>query len=360
MKQKFLESSRNYLNSIINRYFIRSVDFGENFEAFFVSAILAILGLRIWLKFVNYIIVGSGNIHIAHMLWGGALMALAMTIVITFLGKSSKKLAAVLGGLGFGTFIDELGKFITADNNYFYQPTFSIIYIIFVILYLISRSIKKNQNFSKREYLANSVEYLEEAITSDLDAEEKEAAIKLLLKADQDNPITKALIQLCRDLETIPQERPNILTKIRSGFSKLYFSLVSKAWFPKLINGLFILQFLVSSIVIIISMVTLIVIIVPGGVTYEEIRKNLSEILNLFANGIAGIFVIWGVLLMRHSRLMAFQKFKESILISIFLVQVFTFYNEQLTAFAGLITNILILTALNYMIVQEENVLKRN
>ena len=176
---------KNYWESFSNRYLIRSVDFGENFEAFFVSAILAILGIRIFLNFTDYPKLAGAGLHIAHMLWGGALMVLAITIIITFLGKSSKKLAAVLGGLGFGTFIDELGKFITADNNYFYQPAFSIIYIIFVLLYLISRSIEQNQNFSKREYLANSIEYLGEAITSDLDAEEKEAAIKLLSQADQ-------------------------------------------------------------------------------------------------------------------------------------------------------------------------------
>jgi hypothetical protein len=330
------------------------VDFGENFEAFFVSAILAILGIRIYLDLTNYPKLGGAGLHIAHMLWGGALMALAMTVVITFLGKSSKRLAAVLGGFGFGTFIDELGKFITADNNYFYQPTFSIIYIIFVLLYLISRSIKHNQNFSKREYLSNSVEYLEEAITSDLDVEEKEAAMKLLSKADQNNPITKALIKLCRELETIPIEKPNFLTRFKNNFSKFYFSIVSKKWFPIFINGLFILQFLISSLVIIISMATLIAVVVPGGVSYEDLKQHLAEILNLFANAIAGIFVIWGVLLMRRSRLMAYQKFKESILISIFLVQVFTFYNEQLSAFIGLIINILILVALNYMIVQEK------
>ena len=38
-------------------------------------------------------------------------------------GQTRQALAAIVGGAGFGTFIDELGKFITSDNDYFFRPT---------------------------------------------------------------------------------------------------------------------------------------------------------------------------------------------------------------------------------------------
>jgi hypothetical protein len=44
-----------------------------------------------------------------------------------------RRAAAIVGGVGF--FIDELGKFITEDNNYFYNPAAALIYLIFIGLF---------------------------------------------------------------------------------------------------------------------------------------------------------------------------------------------------------------------------------
>ncbi|QQS18516.1 hypothetical protein IPL68_00120 [Candidatus Saccharibacteria bacterium] len=46
-----------------------------------------------------------------------------------------QRVVAFLGGVGFGVFIDEIGKLITRDNNYFYRPAIGIIYAIFVGLF---------------------------------------------------------------------------------------------------------------------------------------------------------------------------------------------------------------------------------
>jgi hypothetical protein len=50
-------------------------------------------------------------------------MMIALLLCSHF-NRSALYLVAVLGGFGFGAFIDELGKFITGDNDTSTSPLF--------------------------------------------------------------------------------------------------------------------------------------------------------------------------------------------------------------------------------------------
>ncbi len=119
--------------------FIRNIEATSYRENFLVSAVVSIFLIRIFLHFTSYPQLGGGNYHIAHILWGGFFMMAALLILLSFLNEKAAVVASILGGIGFGAFIDELGKFITSNNNYFFQPTIALIYIIFVLLFLIYR-----------------------------------------------------------------------------------------------------------------------------------------------------------------------------------------------------------------------------
>ncbi|MBI3887641.1 hypothetical protein HY310_01065 [Candidatus Microgenomates bacterium] len=136
-------------------FLIRDLEANRNRENFFVAAIVTIFIIRIFLQLTDYPQLGLGDLHIAHILWGGLFMLTAIIILLSFLNKSAASIAAVLGGIGFGTFIDELGKVITKENDYFFQPTIAYIYITFVLLYLISRLIPRYRPISQKEYLVN-------------------------------------------------------------------------------------------------------------------------------------------------------------------------------------------------------------
>ncbi|WP_129667199.1 hypothetical protein [Phytoactinopolyspora endophytica] len=125
-------------------------------ELFIVSAVSAILATRGYLILMGYPQIGSGGLHIAHMLWGGLLMLVSHVLLLGFLGPRVKGASAVIGGVGFGLFIDEVGKFVTSDNDYFFQPSFAIMYVVFVGLVLVMHRLSDRSPRDPATLLANA------------------------------------------------------------------------------------------------------------------------------------------------------------------------------------------------------------
>src|SRR5438034_6421320 len=154
-------------------FFIRNLRAGELLERFLVSAVAALLAVRFFLGLTGFPRLGGGGLHIAHMLWGGGLMVAALLVLLGYLGQRVRRTAAVVGGIGFGLFIDELGKFITSDNNYFFRPAIALIYVIFVLLFLWWRALERHRTWSEETYLANALMLLQDTALHDLDPTEK-------------------------------------------------------------------------------------------------------------------------------------------------------------------------------------------
>src|SRR4030042_3874772 len=165
-------------------YFPRDIEAGDYFEKFLISSISTVITIRLFLRLTNYPMISCANYHIAHMLFGGIIMAFSLFCLLVFINKESKIFASVVGGIGCGTFIDELGKFITKDNNYWYRPSIALIYVIFILLFFITRYVEKHFKFRKEEYAINALDALKQAILNDLDVNEKKKSLSLLAKAD--------------------------------------------------------------------------------------------------------------------------------------------------------------------------------
>ena len=132
---------------------------------FTLSFILSVFSIRIFLELTGYPQLGGGTLHIAHMLWGGLAMLIGGVGIIVYQGDRIYSLGAIFLGIGFGFFIDEVGKFITTDNNYFFAPAAAIIYTCMVVSFLLTYYFfKRKKNIRVNEQLIFVLEELKDLV----------------------------------------------------------------------------------------------------------------------------------------------------------------------------------------------------
>lgn len=143
---------------------VRNVRSGEHLTTFVVSGVATVLVTRLILSLSGYPQIGGKGLHIAHVLPGGLLMLIAISLLLGYVGPVVRPAAATVGGIGFGLFIDEVGKFVTSDNNYFYKPTAAIVYVVFVLIILGFRFLTTRRPIDPREELANVIDHAVEGV----------------------------------------------------------------------------------------------------------------------------------------------------------------------------------------------------
>jgi hypothetical protein len=120
---------------------LRDASASSRIEGLVIVAVTTILLVRLYLHLSGYPQVGGATLHIAHSLWGGLLMVVALCGLLTYLGRTPQAFGIVAGGIGFGLFLDEVGKFLTRTNDYFYRPSVAIMYVVVLLLLLANRAI---------------------------------------------------------------------------------------------------------------------------------------------------------------------------------------------------------------------------
>src|SRR3954452_1537946 len=85
-----------------------------------VSCALTVAVTRLFLVLTGYPQIGNSTFHLAHALWGGLALFLAGMMTLIVQNRGAAVIIALLTGVGFGLFVDEVGKFITQKNDYFF------------------------------------------------------------------------------------------------------------------------------------------------------------------------------------------------------------------------------------------------
>jgi hypothetical protein len=128
---------------------------------------------RLYLAATGYPTVGGETLHIAHAVWGGLLLFAGGLLPLVLKNRSALPWAALMTGVGAGLFVDELGKFITVDNDYFFPAAAPLAYAIFVLALWLYFRVRGRRDPAPRSELHAALELLGDVVDRDLSREDR-------------------------------------------------------------------------------------------------------------------------------------------------------------------------------------------
>jgi hypothetical protein len=316
------------------------------FESFLIAAVCSFLGIRALLAVLGYPELGGSGLHIAHMLWGGLLMLVALLLLFGFLDYRVQQIGAVVAGLGFGTFIDEIGKFVTADNDYFFRPSIALIYVVFVGAFLLAKAFVGNMQLNPRESLANALDRLELESDQPIEPDDRAIIDRLLQGADPRSPLVRFLGAYVDKLPTRP-DTDSPIEIIDSGLEAAYSSLTARTWFLRALTA-GVVVYTVAAIIGIFAVIT-----TEGRLDISALPiPTLAQAVSTLAGA---ALVLIGVPRLATSLVAAYQWFMRGLLVWILVTQVFIFYSSQLAGLGGLAVDLIAYGALRFAIQRERH-----
>ena len=193
----------------------------DSFWMLLITALsITVMVTRVYLELTGYPQVGDSTYHVAHVLWGGLLLFIAVALPLSIVNRYALWTSAILGGIGAGLFIDEVGKFITQSNDYFFPLAFPIIYGFILVCVWLYWRIRRHQPRDTRTLLYHALEDMKQVLDNDLDPfEHRELLTELKLAvAEATDPnelrLAKELLDFVQSRELRLATQPNFAERL--------------------------------------------------------------------------------------------------------------------------------------------------
>jgi hypothetical protein len=218
-----------------NRKIIRRLHAEQYLLLTLISFAISVSLTRLLLYLTGYPQLGNSELHIAHVLWGGLILFVAVLLPILFANRLIRIWSAIISGIGVGLFIDEVGKFITQSNDYFYPSAAPIIYGVFLLTLLIYVTFRRKKHLDAREELYVITQLLEEVLDHDLTNSDRLEMLERLqhVKNDCKDPQLLSLADNLTEYLTnknleIVSDDDDFFLRIQSRWEKF-----ETRWFPR-------------------------------------------------------------------------------------------------------------------------------
>jgi hypothetical protein len=306
---------------------------------------------RLFLEVTGYPQLGNQSLHISHLLWGGLILFIATLMALMFANRGVYQVVAILSGIGMGLFIDEVGKFITRSNDYFYPAAAPIIYGVFLISVFVYLEIRSFQPVSARQSLYTALEMMMQALDRKLNAGQKSLLQAELQEAEElaPGPEARQLASILRQYVTSYQapteaER-SALEKAALAFTGWLRIRVGRVWHRRAL----ILGLAVPSLLAMFELGLLVWImlnphqrlnpLVDGIISSGEInsvRQIQWFVARLTIDAMTGLLTLTAaILLLARSERLGVELGIISLVLSLTAVNLITFYLDQFKAISN-------------------------
>ena len=316
------------------------------------SFALTVAGVRWFLQVTGYPQVGGGGLHVAHMLWGGLLLIVAVVLPLLFVGRRVLLLSALAAGVGVGLFIDEVGKFITEENDYFFAPAAPLIYGSLVLLTGLWLAIRRRRSGSSFDAMQAAAEAVGAGLEGRLNEKDRDRVVTRLSRARRSHDPSVAMIAERQAAILTSAEMESLLVPpgwIASGRARETL----ERWLPtRLERVLIVLGLLWSALAAVFAAILLLDVLwvgdplnlpVPTGpvqVPEESMWAMLALLVAVgvgAANGVAAVLII-----ARRDRTGA-RIATAAVLVDLVAGGLLTFYVEQFGAVASVVQQLVLL-----------------
>lgn len=318
-------------------------------------ALFSLLTTRFFLHIFGWPTISFGVWHIAHVLWGGFFMLTGMIILLTSYGEKMRKISAAISGIGWGLFIDEIGKYLTKDNDYWFRPAIIFIYISFIIIFLVYRYFERINEEDQKTLFYSIISGLEEVIEKgNLEKKDKKnlsSKINKLLEIEKNEgkrKLLKTLSLFIRETETRPDDQNSWLNKTFYLFKQVSYDKIFKKKFILYGLGIYSIYYAADKIIEAIKIITnpqKMAVIQKFYSDYDFFSKADTYMIGLkvFFDVVVAILFLMGLgLVTRKKIIKGLKLFQYGLLVNIFISTVFRFYFEQFQAIFALMVSIFI------------------
>jgi len=295
---------------------------------------------RAYLEATNYPRIGGEVLHFAHLLWGGLAMAASGMVLLVFATPRVHALSAVLVGLGIGLFIDEVGKFITTDNDYFFRPAAPIIYVCFLLVTLLYFLVIRRRESEERNLIAalELMQSLVEAPSSD----ETHAKLKgWLEQLKHSTDPARAQLAMALSVYAETQRRSDTVFS-RTQRRLVQWSRRIQAFFERHIRAITVAVMVLIGLRILTSILSLLsVTVLDNNIVLDFISPDNS--LGVALDLVTGALLLLGlVMYLARRRLAGLFWLQTAMVLSLTLIGVVTFYQAQFVAAINMLFDLMI------------------